>query len=56
MYNGNFGGGGGGVLVNDVGPSRPDEGDGQGYGGGGGLYDNSDGLPGVVILDFAPEE
>jgi hypothetical protein len=46
-------GGGGGVLVDNMGPSRPDNSSGEGYGGGGGgVY----GLSGVVLLDFVPEE
>ena len=52
---GNIGGAGGGVLVNAIGPPRPDDENGQGYGGGGWYY-NRDGLPGVVVLDFALEE
>ena len=43
-----YGGGGGGVLVNGEGPTRPrGQFDGEGYGGGG----YRDGLPGVVLIE-----
>ena len=51
---GNSGGGGGGVLLDNTGPSREDVFRGEGYGGGGHASDY--GLPGVVLLDFVPEE
>ena len=47
------GGGGGGILVDNNGPARPDYQTGEGFGGGG---FQQDGLPGVVLLDFVPEE
>ena len=50
------GGGAGGVLVDNTGPAWPDTRTGEGYGGGGNYYTSDElGLPGVVILDFAPE-
>ena len=52
---GRGGGGGGGVLVQDTGPRRPKNGIGEGYGGGGGGW-NVDGLPGLILFDFVPEE
>merc|ERR1712059_102233 len=42
-----MGGGGGGVLINETGPS--DIGCGYGYGGGGGV----NGLPGVVVIELS---
>ena len=45
-----WGGGGGGVLINGVGPDRESKYQGQGYGGGG--AGRNDGLPGVVILEI----
>ena len=48
------GGGGGGVLIDGKGPNRPRESYGQGYGGG--ASELGVGLPGAVILDFAPDE
>ena len=50
------GGGGGGVLINMQGPDRPTDNMGEGYGGGGNYYNDDSGLPGAVILDFAPDE
>ena len=50
-YSGYAGGGGGGVLINGVGPDRYNKHQGQGYGGGGGRY-YKDGQPGVVILEI----
>ena len=47
-------GGGGGVLVDGAGPSRPNHYVGEGYGGGGNTYDG--GLPGGVLLDFFIEK
>ena len=48
-----YGGGGGGVLVNGEGPTRPcpRSGMGEGYGGGG-SYCN--GLPGVILIEVGP--
>ena len=47
-------GGGGGVLVDNSGPSCPEEHCGVGYGGGGAY--TFGGLPGVVLLDFVPDQ
>ena len=44
-----YGGGGGGVLVDGIGPTGGDVRQGEGYGAGGG-YD--DAYPGVIILEF----
>ena len=52
---GYFGAGGGGVLVNSQGPEREDNTEGEGYGGGG-CGNSPTSNPGVVLLDFAPEE
>ena len=53
-----FGGGGGGVLVNGEGPTRPcAPNDGEGYGAGGGRVecgDEPDGLPGVILIEVGP--
>ena len=49
------GGGGGGVLVDGVGPIRGTGyygTHGEGYGGGGGYSGDGDGYNGVIILDF----
>ena len=46
------GGGGGGILVDGVGPSREDKTDGEGYGGGAGR--SAEGNNGIIILDFIP--
>ena len=48
------GGGGGGVLIDGRGPAREERGAGYGYGAGAGGLGN--GLPGAVVLDFAPDE
>jgi len=45
----NEGGGGGGVIINGQKPSRRHNGDGEGYGAGGGEW-NSDGYPGAVFI------
>ena len=48
---GNYGGGGGGVLVNNVGPnSNTFKGKGYGGGGGGGGH----GLQGMVLIEVNP--
>ena len=48
----NYGGGGGGVLVNDQGP-KPSSYQGQGYGGGGNGYSAyPDGMPGVILIEI----
>lgn len=53
-----YGGGGGGVLVNGEGPTRPGclqtAGEGYGGGGGGGENDCTHGLPGVVLIEVGP--
>ena len=51
-----WGGGGGGVLVDNTGPPRADSHTGEGYGGGGGAYPDGVGLPGGVLLDFLLDE
>ena len=52
-----LGGGGGGVLVNGVGPDRIDDGQGEGYGGGGNhaVRNNKEvgGLRGVVLIEVS---
>ena len=48
-----LGGGGGGILVDGVGPSGEDETDGEGYGGGAGRS-SLGGNNGIIILDFIP--
>ena len=48
------GGGGGGVLIDGQGPTRPRGEVGEGYGGGGSYMYL--GLPGAVLFDFSPEE
>ena len=50
-----YGGGGGGVLVDGGGPLGPCMYFGEGYGGGANVCDYDGGLPGVILLDFAPE-
>ena len=50
--NGNFGGGGGGILVDNFGPDSSDY-LGKGYGGGGGY--GRYGLSGVVLLEVKPK-
>ena len=52
MAAGVYGGGGGGVLVGGCGP-QASEYDGQGYGGGGGRYGDSE--PGLVLLEIQPK-
>ena len=50
-YVGGFGGGGGGILVDNFGPDLDDS-DGKGYGGGGGGPDGGGyGLPGMVLIE-----
>ena len=50
---GGFGGGGGGVLIDGLGPTGGDVTHGDGYGaGGGGPGNNKPGHKGVIILDF----
>ena len=49
-----IGGGAGGVLIDGLGPDRPDERQGEGFGGGGGGYSN--GFPGAVIFDLVPDK
>ena len=39
-------------MVDDAGPTRPNSYTGEGYGGGGSRPEG-DGLPGVVLIDFA---
>ena len=46
---GEFGGGGGGVLV-DGAPEREDEHCGEGFGGGGGGHEDVNGNDGVVVI------
>ena len=48
-HNGHIGGGGGGVLVDNVGPYS-DNNQGEGYGGGGGYY-NGNGLQGMILIE-----
>ena len=48
---GAFGGGGGGVLIDGLGPTGGGVAHGDGYGGGGGGY-KEPGHKGVIILDF----
>lgn len=50
-----YGGGGGGVLVDGSGPLGPCMYFGEGYGGGANVCDSEGGLSGVILLDFAPE-
>ena len=50
---GRYGGGGGGILVDNSGPQETEY-DGQGYGGGGGGYHNNPG-PGLVLLEIKPK-
>jgi len=50
----NYGGGGGGILVDNFGPSSNDY-CGKGYGGGGGEYSNHGGLPGMVLIEVKPK-
>ena len=54
-----YGGGGGGVLVNGAGPAEWDTTQGQGYGGGACHYDSQGnyykiGLRGVILLEMVP--
>ena len=50
-YDGSYGGGGGGVLVDGEGPMYSDY-QGSGYGGGGSGYDTYEsGLPGVILIE-----
>ena len=49
---GSWGGGGGGVLVDQLGPDADDY-QGQGYGGGGGGYSPTRGLSGLVLLEIS---
>ena len=46
----NYGGGGGGVLVDGEGPNGGYVG--EGYGGGGGASNNGDGNPGVILISY----
>ena len=46
------GGGGGGVLIDGLGPTVGDVSNGQGYGAGGGGCSYKSGNKGVIILDF----
>ena len=50
--NGNFGGGGGGILVDNFGPDSSGY-QGKGYGGGGGY--GGYGLPGMVLIEVKPK-
>ena len=52
-YDGDFGGGGGGILVDNFGPDSDDT-YGKGYGGGGGVggSGNGYGLPGMVLIEI----
>ena len=50
---GYYGGGGGGVLVNNVGPNSGTN-QGEGYGGGGSVY-NGHGLQGMVLIEVKPK-
>ena len=56
VTSGRYAGGAGGILVDDIGPTRPDYQTGEGYGGGGYYYSDPNGLPGVILLDFVAEE
>ena len=50
----NFGGGGGGILVDNFGPNS-DYHTGKGYGGGGGGYSGAIGLQGMVLIEVKPK-